>query len=210
MVNTVNYRRVFYDLFQHSDANSGLTKGNSNLTKNKVIKQVISGYPLEWLVHWPLYICCTKHCYGLCLYSAKQVLEVFSAHSNTNFCVLWNTWLACWWDRFVVNKGIPIDFNEISPETQNGKWFKTRLQELGYGDMNWLLFCFLGYTREKGSKQVQLERWWWQVWPSFHFSPKWERAKNERWERIKGERNCSMSDFWAVWDINSYYELYLL
>ncbi|XP_026559561.1 cytoskeleton-associated protein 5 [Pseudonaja textilis] len=35
--------KVFYDLFQHSDANSGLTKGNSNLTKNKVIKQGIQG-----------------------------------------------------------------------------------------------------------------------------------------------------------------------
>uniref|UniRef100_A0A670Z097 Cytoskeleton associated protein 5 n=1 Tax=Pseudonaja textilis TaxID=8673 RepID=A0A670Z097_PSETE len=42
VVNTINYR-VFYDLFQHSDANSGLTKGNSNLTKNKVIKQGIQG-----------------------------------------------------------------------------------------------------------------------------------------------------------------------
>lgn len=50
VVNTINYR-VFYDLFQHSDANSGLTKGNSNLTKNKVIKQVINGYRIEWLVH---------------------------------------------------------------------------------------------------------------------------------------------------------------
>uniref|UniRef100_A0A2D4HWC2 Uncharacterized protein n=1 Tax=Micrurus lemniscatus lemniscatus TaxID=129467 RepID=A0A2D4HWC2_MICLE len=49
VVNTINYR-VFYDLFQHSDANSDLTKGNSNLTKNKVIKQVISRYHIEWLV----------------------------------------------------------------------------------------------------------------------------------------------------------------